>query len=81
MQQGSYGSEVVTDGADPVADAAVIIVGFPAPDTVVEFVERIALGHRGQPVAPKSTDFSFHTALFVRAARTGLAVERVEAIV
>ena len=76
-----FGGEIFTDGADPVGDAPVIIVGFPAADTLVEFIEGVHFGYRGQPVAPEPADFAFHTTFFVRTSDTGLAIERIKTIV
>jgi hypothetical protein len=71
-------SVIITDGANPIGDAAVIILGLPSADTLVQFLERVAFGHRGQPVTPEPADFAFHAAFFMRASDARLTVEGIE---
>lgn len=64
-EQHLLGGEVITDGADPVADAAVVLGRLPAFDAVVELVEGVHDRHRRQADAVEPADLAFDAALFV----------------
>jgi hypothetical protein len=65
----------------PGPRSAMQVAGLPACDLLVQLIEGLHLGHRGEPGASEPADLALDAALLVRAFDAGVAVERVEAVV
>jgi hypothetical protein len=80
-QQRCLEREVLPDAHRAVADPAGVIGQVVADQQRVELSHRLDLRDRDQVVAAEPAAFTFDAALLVRALDTGVAVERLEAVV
>jgi len=80
-QQAGLEREVLPDAHGAVADPAAIIGQVVADQQLVELGHGVDLRDRDQVVAAEPAAFPLHAALLMRTLDTGVAVERLEAVV
>ncbi len=71
---------MLPDAHRAVADPPGVISEVVADQQLVEFRDRLDLRDRDQVVAAEPAAFTFDAALLMRALNTGVAVERLEAV-